>query len=424
MSRILLKNGSIVLRNEICAKGSLLVGRDKIIALNTAETPAGLEKQMEKAEDESRVVDLGGDILIPGLIDTHVHGTGGFDSMDLNSGCLTGLGHALLREGTIAYLPTTMACLSEELVNILLNIRSEMNWRVNLDRKLLSTKKEVQKSAEYGAEILGVHLEGPFLAMGFRGAQPRDNIFPWDGRAMPLLEELTNQFPRLIRILTLAVERPDARELIKHCLKLGIIPSAGHTGAAYEVMQEAFNWGLRHLTHAFNAMPSIHHRQPGLLTLALTNSEVMIELIADGVHIHPGVLEMALQLKPVGKVCLISDGTRAVGLPDGDYELGGQLTKVRQGTVRLADGTLAGTAQPLLHGLRFLVNALKWPLPKAVRYASLNPARLLGIDDRLGSLEIGKEATFLRLSSELSLKEVWLKGKLVIKNGDCHDNII
>jgi N-acetylglucosamine-6-phosphate deacetylase len=180
-------------------------------------------------------------------------------------------------------------------------------------------------------------------------------------------------------------------------------------------MQEALNWGLRHVTHAFNAMPPIHHRQPGLLTSALTHSEVMIELIADGVHIHPGVLEMALQLKPIGRVCLVSDGTRAVGMPDGNYDLGGQLTRVSQGIVRLADGTLAGSAQPLLHGVRTLVNRVNWPLQKAVHYASLNPAQLLGIDDRLGSLELGKEATFLRLTPELRLKEVWLKGKLVVQ---------
>lgn len=424
MSRIFITNGKIVLDNEVCSNYSLLVGEGKIMALGPAELLIGLAEQVQEAKDGSRVIDLGGDILVPGLIDSHVHGTGGFDTMDLAPASLKGLGHSLLREGTVAYLPTTMSCSTEELTEVLANIQAEMSLQGSLARISSTYEKKVQKTTEYGAEILGVHLEGPFLAKGFKGAQSGEDIYPWHRRALPVFQGLANRFPGLIRILTLAVERPDARELIEYCLKQGIIPSAGHTGASFGEMQQAFNWGLRHLTHAFNAMPLIHHRQPGLLPVALTNSEVMIELIADGVHIHPGVLQMALQLKPQGRVCLISDGTRAVGMPDGDYELGGQLTKVRQGMVRLTDGTLAGSAKPVLHGVRTLVNTLNWPLPEAVRYASLNPAQLLGFDNRLGSLETGKDATFLRLSPELSLKEVWVKGRLIIKDGDFTANII
>ncbi len=412
MSGVLFKNATLVLPTSIHKNGMLLMAEGRIIALGTTQTQPGLEEQMKA----SRVVDLGGDMLIPGLIDTHVHGTGGFDIMDGTLNSLKKLGEALLKEGTTAFLPTTMSCSQEELFAVLEKIRIEMDARVSLEKAGLGEKTERLDPLEGGAEFLGIHLEGPFLSPHFKGAQAEENIFPLEGHAMTVLTELTKRFPRLIRILTLAVERPDARDLVQHCLDHNIIPSVGHSDATYEEMQEALNWGLRHVTHAFNAMPPIHHRQPGLLTLALTHSEVIIELIADGVHIHPGVLKMALQLKPIGRVCLVSDGTRAVGMPDGNYDLGGQLTRVRQGTVRLEDGTLAGSAQPLLHGVQTLVKRVNWPLQKAVHYASLNPARLLGIDDRLGSLELGKEATFLRLTPELHLKGVWLKGKLVVEN--------
>ena len=344
------------------------------------------------------VWDMEGDLLIPGLIDTHVHGAGGCDVMDGTKESLQTLAKALLKEGTTAFLPTTMSCPPEQLKRVFQNVT------------------DFQRGHFEGAEILGLHLEGPFLAKEFRGAQASELIWDRDKNgSAQFLANLLSQFPHLVKILTFAPERPDGRELTEVCLAHDVIPSAGHTAADFVQMEQARQWGVRHITHAFNAMPAIHHRNPGLLTKALLDETITLEIIADGVHLHPAVIELVLRNKSPERVCLISDGTRAVGMPDGEYELGGQKTTVCQGIAKLPDGTIAGSAYPLRQGLRMLVQTLHYPLPEAVRYATSNPAKLLGIDNRVGSLEINKEATFIRLSAKFDIKQVWQQGRLVFE---------
>ena len=387
MDRGLLRGATLVLPDRICHGG--IIWQDGILKEIFEETP-------QQAFKETTVWDMEGDLLIPGLIDTHVHGAGGCDVMDGTPESLQTLAEALLKEGTTAFLPTTMSCNPEQLKRVLQNVA------------------DFQRDHFQGAEILGLHLEGPFIAEEFRGAQAKKLI--WDGArdgSAQFLANLLAEFPGLLKIITFAPERPDGRDLTKVCLAHGVIPSAGHTAADLAQIELAVQWGVRHITHAFNAMPSIHHRNPGLLTKALLDNTITLEIIADGVHIHPAVLELVLRNKPPERVCLISDGTRAVGMPNGEYELGGQKTLVCQGKALLPDGTIAGSAFPLRQGLKTLVQTLQSPLPEAVRYATLNPAKLLGIDNRVGSLEINKEATFIRLSSDFDIKQVWLQGRLV-----------
>ncbi len=393
MGRGSVQNATLVLPDRICYGG--LIWQDGILTEIFGEGTPDLMSGNNTLSGTT-VLNIEGDLLIPGLIDTHVHGAGGCDIMDGNSESLQILTEALLREGTTAILATTMSCAPSQLKRVLQNV------------------VDFQQFQERGAEILGLHMEGPFLAPEFRGAQATEML--WDGfkdGSVQFLASLLREFPSLIKILTFAPERPDGRELAKVCLAHGVIPSVGHTSADFKQMEQAVQWGMRHITHAFNAMPGIHHRHPGLLTKALLDATVTMEIIADGVHIHPAVIDLVLKLKPPAGVCLISDGTRAVGMPDGEYDLGGQKTIVRQGMAQLPDGTIAGSAYPLLHGLKMLVQKLQYPLPEAVRYATSNPAKLLGIDHRVGSLEIYKEATFIRLSSEFDLKQVWLQGRLV-----------
>ena len=397
MDRGLVHSATLVLPDRICYGG--MVWEDgrltKIIEEASQVLPLG-----RQALNETTVWDMEGDLLIPGLIDTHVHGAGGCDVMDGTTESLQTLAETLLKEGTTAFLPTTMSCSPEQLKRVLQNVTDFQLGLGNFP----------------GAEILGLHLEGPFLAKEFRGAQAAELI--WDSAkagSAQFLTELLREFPGLVKILTFAPERPDGRELAEVCLAQGVIPSAGHTGADFAQLEQAVQWGVRHITHAFNAMPTIHHRNPGLLMKALLDETITLEIIADGVHIHPAVINLVLRNKPPERVCLISDGTRAVGMPDGDYELGGQKTIVRQGLAQLPDGTIAGSAYPLRQGLKMLVQTLQYPLPEAVRYATSNPAKLLGIDNRVGSLEINKEATFIRLSAEFDIKQVWLQGRLVFE---------
>ena len=165
------------------------------------------------------------------------------------------------------------------------------------------------------------------------------------------------------------------------------------------------------MTHAFNGMAGIHHRQPGLLTAGLLDSQVSIELIADGVHVHPAVMELAVRLKTTNNVILVSDGTRAVGMPDGTYTLGGQAIIVKEKRAMLEDGTLAGSAATLLDGVRTVVGTMQRSPVDAARMAATNPAKLLGLDHRIGALSVGLDATFIRLGRGMGLKEVWLKGE-------------
>ncbi len=399
MDRGRLYHAKLVLPDSICQDGTINFADGKIQAIDAAED---LQITGTSGEEQNIEWDLGGDLLIPGLIDTHVHGAGGFDVMDGTPESFEALRMALLKEGTTGFLPTTMSSTREELLRVLKNVSFVMNNRQS-------------GLTEAGAEILGVHMEGPFLSLKYKGAQAAGTIWGLDAESGPeFFKQILQDFPDLIRILTFAPERPDAHKLAAVCLANRLIPSVGHSDADYERMQEARRWGIRHVTHAFNAMPGIHHRNPGLLTHALLNDETIIEIIADGVHIHPAVLDLVLRLKPAGLVCLISDGSRAVGMPDGEYELGGQETTVHEGVARLSDGTIAGSAFSLLQGLRILVQSLQYPIQQAVRYVTLNPARLLGVDKRLGSLEVDKDATFIRLSSNLELKQVWFRGKLVV----------
>jgi len=393
MDRGLVRNATLVLPDRICSGG--MAWQDGILKEIFAESSQSYRLKPQ-ALKERTVWDLEGDLLIPGLIDTHVHGAGGCDVMDGTTESLQTIADALLKEGTTSFLPTTMSSSSEQLKRVVQNVAN------------------FHRGHFRGAEILGLHLEGPFLAKEYRGAQALEMI--WDGAkggSAKFLDSLLRDFPGLVRILTFAPERPDGRELAEVCLARGVIPSVGHTAADFALMEQAVQWGMRHITHAFNAMPGIHHRNPGLLTKVLLDETITMEIIADGVHIHPAVIELVLRNKSPERVCLISDGTRAVGMPEGEYDLGGQKTIVRQGVAKLSDGTIAGSAYPLRQGLKILVQKLQYPLPEAVRYVTSNPAKLLGIDNRVGSLEINKEATFIRLSSELDIKQVWLQGRLV-----------
>ncbi|MBP2627277.1 MAG: N-acetylglucosamine 6-phosphate deacetylase [Firmicutes bacterium] len=340
------------------------------------------------------------DILIPGLIDTHVHGAGGYDIMDGTAESLAALSQALLREGTTAFLGTTLSSSVDRLLTILETIHTGRTDVIHSNQ----------------AQLLGVHLEGPFLTTEYKGAHVGEYIPPSiPGRDLAILTRLVNAYPSLIRILTFAIDRIDTTDLIAFCQSHGIIPAAGHTAADYTAMSRAAVAGVHRITHAFNAMPGIHHRQPGPVTEGLLNADIELEIIADGIHIHPAILEMVFRLKPQDKITLVSDGTRSVGMPDGEYELGGQITTVKNGIARLSDGTIAGSAYSLLQGIRTMVQVLNRPLHEAVRFASLNPARSLGVADRLGSLESGKDATFVRLSSNLTVKQVWLQGKIVVE---------
>ena len=376
-----ISNARIVLPDTILPQAKLWILGESIIGVYSHE--ASSFEQIDRSSKPAVSIDFAGDFLIPGLIDLHVHGCGGADTMDAEPTALQTMATELLRHGTTGFLATTMTAAASR------------------SAEVMAAGTKVEQG--YGqAEFLGFHLEGPCISAAYRGAQNITELPPAD-------------FPinSLVKIITLAPELSEAAGIIEKAAAAGVLLSAGHSGASYEQMEVAINRGVLQVTHAFNAMPGIHHRKPGLLTAALLDHRVTLELIADGVHIHPAVLELALRLKTPEKVVLVSDGTRAVGLTDGEYELGGQTVRLEDGRMTLADGTIAGSALPLLAGVRLVTAVVGRPLFEAVRMATLNPARLLQVEDRLGSIEKGKEANFLRLSPTLELKEVWYRGRLI-----------
>lgn len=381
LNRILFYNANLVLPDQVLANAALEIADGKIQAIFSAEEAAGRVRSTG-----SVMLNCNGDYLIPGLIDLHVHGCGGADIMDASSAAFEQMSACLMRRGTVAFLATTMTAATDRMARV---FSAAESW--------------LSRGGQ--AELLGFHLEGPCISNQYRGAQDYDP---------ELCKSVDLPKSDRIRIITVAPELDEAQLWMHWATTNNIVISAGHSGAGYEKMCEMVDqFGISYLTHAFNAMSPIHHRNPGLLTAALLNERITIELIADGFHIHPAVLELAIRLKTPEKVVLVSDGTRATGMSDGQYELGGQTIHLRQGRLSLSNGTLAGSASSLLDGVKLISQGLNRPIHEAVRMATFNPALLLGLEQRLGSLLPMREATILRLTESLEIRQCWQKGNLI-----------
>lgn len=334
--------------------------------------------------------------LLPGFIDIHVHGGNGEDFMDSSKKVLDTITSFHASQGTTSMLATTMTAPRESIEHVLDEVHA---YR--------------QQDMPY-AQLLGVHLEGPFLSPKWPGAQNPEHI------VLPNLEWVRSwaaQYPDLIRQLTLAPEQEGALELIAWLSQQGITPALGHTDATYEEVQLAVGAGLRHAVHTFNAMTPLHHRKPGAAGAVLSDDRIEAEVIADGIHVHPAAVALLAKLKREHNLILITDAMSAAGLHDGNYTLGDLPVVVKDGVARLEDGvTLAGSTLTMIRGFRFLIEEAGMSLVEVSLAASLNPARSIGMADRIGSLEQGKQADILRLSPELALEEVWIHGRQLQMN--------
>ena len=327
-------------------------------------------------------------ILAPGLTDMHCHGAMGGDFSDADPEAW---------ESFLAY---------EASVGVTQLCATTMTLPIVKLRTMLDLVRDYAPDNEQTANLVGVHLEGPFLSSQFPGCQN-----PMDLRSPDLdhLEELLDQAGGKVKSLTLAPELPNALDVIKELSDRCLI-SLGHTAADYSTAVKAFQAGASHLTHLFNAMTGWHHREPALLGAAFDNPKVTVELIADGIHLHPSTIRLAFKLFP-GRIALISDSMRACGLADGNYEFGGQIVSKKGNEARLKDGQLAGSVTHLADGLRTAVKA-GIPLETALQACTETPARLLGIDHEIGVIEVGRVANLILLDErDLSLKQVYLQGK-------------
>lgn len=364
-------NGRFILPQEI-REGQALLFQEKILGFCSPD----------RIPPEAERIDVQGDYVSPGFLNLHIHGCGGKDVMDGTQEALRTMSRLLPSTGVTCWLPTTMTSGRGAITQALTAIR------------------EAQGTVA-GAEILGANLEGPFISEKYKGAQKACHIrkASW---------ELVEPFAGLIRILTLAPETLEDTDFISRCRQAGIIVSLGHSDATFEEAAQAVAAGASHITHLFNAMSPLHHRKPGLVGAALT-LPVTCELIADGIHIHPAALELAVRAKGLDRVVLITDSMRACLLGEGKSELGGQTVYVKDGRATLADGTLAGSILTMEKAVR---NIWKWghlTLPQAVQLATANPARELGLTDR-GTLEPGKRADITVFDEDFRILRTYVKG--------------
>ena len=338
---------------------------------------------VDKAEyqDDEKVIDAEGLLVLPGLVDIHSHGAAGEDFSDGNPEGLKKILQYEKRCGITSYCPTSMTFPKERL------------------RQIFASIKGAQTEEE--AKVVGINMEGPFLDPAKKGAHVEEWIAAPDAA---FVRELNQDVDGLVRLVTLAPNMDGAEEFIKE-MHEEVCISLGHTAADYDCASRAMKLGAHHVTHLYNAMQPFGHRAPGLIGAAMDDPECMVELICDGYHIHPSVIRAAFRLFGPERVILISDSMRATGMENGTYELGGQEVTVKDRKAVLKDGTLAGSATNL-YGCMCKAIEFGIPLEQAIMAATANPARSIGIFDRVGSIRIGKQADLLLVSENLELKRV------------------
>ncbi len=330
-------------------------------------------------------VDCGGYTIVPGFVDIHIHGADSADTCDGSREALDTMAKFLLQRGVTSFCPTTMTT-SEEVIR----------------QSLLAAKECADHPLEDGARVVGVNMEGPFISMEKRGAQKAEHIVAPD---FDLFKKYFDFSGGLVRLVDIAPEQPGGYAFASKAKELCTV-SIAHTTSDFDQAKAAFDSGVTHATHLFNAMSGLNHRSPGVVGAVFSDSRVRAELICDGIHIHPAVLKTAFQVLG-DRAIVISDSMRANGMPEGEpFDLGGQQVTVHEGKAMLADGTIAGSVTNLHEEIK---NLASWgvPLGEALKAATLTPAKAIGLDDKIGSIEPGKRADLVVLDECLEIVGVY-----------------
>ncbi len=355
-----------------------------------------IEKISRCAIKDAEVIELPEDaIVIPGFVDQHIHGAGGSDGMDGTVEDIAIIAKTIAGEGTTSFLVTTMTQSPENITNA-----------------LSAVKAYKEAGSKEGARVVGVHLEGPFIAAAYKGAQPLEYVKAPDVEAFDSYNAASGNS---ICIVTLAPEVEGAEEFIRHLTEIGVVASIGHTGAKYPDIEKAVSYGASNVTHTFNAQTALHHREIGTVGSAMLIDELNCELIADTIHVSVPAMKLLVKNKPLDKLTLITDAMRAKGIPDGVSELGGQVVYVKNGEARLGDGTLAGSVLRMNRAVQNMVEKVGVPFTQAVDYATINPAKNLKIDNEVGSIAVGKNADFTVLNSAYDVVLTVRDGEIIYK---------
>ena len=360
--------------------GSIEIQGQHISSVNFADTAANAEE----------TVDGHGCYAIPGLVDIHFHGCMGADLCDALPDSIPTMAKYEASQGVTTICPATMTMSEAELHKIMKNIGS------------------YQPASSQEAHLAGINMEGPFISKKNKGAQKESNVIPC---SVPLFRQLNQESGNKIKLVDIAPEEPGAMEFID-AVKDEVVVSLAHNVADYDTATEAFRRGANHVTHLYNAMNPFHHRRPGVQGAAF-DSGAFVEMICDGVHIHPAMVRAMFKLYGSDHICLISDSMRAAGLEDGDYTLGGQAVKVKGPRATLADGTIAGSVTNLMKCMKNVVQNMHIPLEQAVESATETPARSIGIFEECGSIAKGKRADVVLLDKDLHIQSIFLAGKML-----------
>ncbi|MCW3979558.1 MAG: N-acetylglucosamine-6-phosphate deacetylase [Candidatus Bathyarchaeota archaeon] len=379
--------GTIVTPREFIQNGHVVVESGKITHVGSGVSSSA-----------GRVLDYGDCLVAPGFIDLHVHGGGGHDVMGASIEGLNGLSRFLAAGGVTSLLATAYSASQED---------------------ILAATKTVAKAVKEGlegSEILGLHIEGPYVNPKMAGALSVAHVRP---PSIDELEEIYRAAGGALGIVTLAPEMEGAIEAVAWLRSKGVIPSAGHTDATHAEMMAAVEAGLSHAAHLFNRMRPFHHREPGAVGAALADDRVSVELIADGVHLHPSTLRLAARAKGPGRIALVSDVIFAAGLPDGEYQLGAEQIRVQGGRSLLESGALAGSTIRLCDAVRYAVETASLPVTEAIEMASSTPARIIGMAEKKGRLAPGMDADLTVLGRDYEVLLTMVGGGVVYERGKC-----
>ncbi len=345
-------------------------------------------------EDITETIDGQNHYLAPGFIDIHTHGNSGFDTMDADLEGLKTIAKTHFKQGVTSFLATTIT-----------SSKTALNQALKTGAKYQQT----QSKTDPLAHMLGFYFEGPYFNEVKKGAQPKQTL---QAPNLAALKSYLKNSQNLIKVVALAPELMGASELIKYLKQKGITVAMAHTDATYDTALKGIDAGITLATHMYNGMRGFTHREPGALGAALLDDRVMSELIVDGLHLHPKAVDLAIKAKGYARLVLISDAIRAAGLNDGDYDLGGQTITLKDNACLLPDGTLAGSTLNIKLAIKNLIEMNKIPLHKAIQMATYNPAKAIGLEDRLGQIKPGFQADLVFLNEALDVKQVIKAGRL------------
>lgn len=379
---MLIKNVKIITPYEVLHGFGIKILDGKIVDINS-------ECLLEDSAEQ--IIDGGGNYLSPGFIDIHNHGNSGYDVMDSTEEALDKMGEFHLSNGVTSYLGTIITSSYDDMIKAMENI---VDYKNKNDR----------------ANILGIHLEGPFFDIGKKGAQPEEFIRLPDLAGIENMLEISKG---KMKMVSLAPELKGALKIIQILKDNNVAVAMAHTNSTFESAKRGVDYGISIATHLYNGMRSFSHREPGVIGASLTDDRVYCELIYDRIHLHDAAVKIALKMKGYDKIILVSDAMMAAGLDDGEYVLGNQKVNVVEGAARLASGNLAGSTLNLQQAVYNMVNHLDIPIHEIVKMASLNPARSLNLDAELGSIEIGKMADLIIFDENIKIKNTIIGGQLV-----------